>query len=190
MKFVVAITGASGAIYGVRVLEMLNKLGIESILIVSKAAALTLYYETGKRVNEVKKLASASYEETELSAPVASGSFKHDGMMIVPCSSKTLAAIASGYESNLIVRAAMVTLKERRKLLLLLRETPLSIIHIRNMMEAANAGAIIMPASPSFYTLPSSVDDMINHIAGRVLDIMGVEHELIKRWKGAEFRRE
>jgi len=184
VRFVVGITGASGAVYGVRVLEMLKELNIESHAIISKAASLTLQFETGKKVDEVKKLASVSYDEEELSAPVASGSFKHDGMMIVPCSTKTLSAIATGYESNLIARAAMVTLKERRRLLLLLRETPLSIIHIKNMLEASNAGAIIMPASPSFYTMPSSVDEMVTQVAGRVLDIMGVEHELIKRWSG------
>ncbi|MEM0118420.1 MAG: UbiX family flavin prenyltransferase [Conexivisphaerales archaeon] len=186
MKFVVAITGASGSVYGIRVLEMLKELKIETHTIISKAAQLTLTYETGKKMEAVKKLASFFYEEDELDAPMASGSFKHDGMMIVPCSTKTLSAIATGYESNLIARAAMVTLKERRKLLLLLRETPLTIIHIKNMLEAATAGAIIMPASPSFYTMPSSVDEMVSQVAGRVLDVMGVQHELIKRWKGAK----
>jgi 4-hydroxy-3-polyprenylbenzoate decarboxylase len=186
VKFVVGITGASGAVYGVRVLEMLKELNIESHAIISRAASLTLQYETGKTVDEVKKLATESYDEEELSAPMASGSFRHDGMMIVPCSTKTLSAIATGYESNLISRAAMVSLKERRKLLLLLRETPLSIIHIKNMLEAATAGAIIMPASPSFYTMPSSVNEMVTQLAGRVLDVMGVEHDMIKRWAGAK----
>lgn len=186
MRFVVAITGASGSIYGVRLLQMMNKIGLESHLIVSRAAMLTLRHETGLEADEVKRMATHSYEEEELDAPVASGSFKHDGMMICPCSTKTLSSIATGYEANLVSRAAMVSLKERRKLLLLIRETPLSYIHIRNMLEASLAGAIIMPASPSFYTKPGSIEEMIDQVAGRVLDVMGVEHEMIKRWKGAK----
>ncbi|MEM0074780.1 MAG: UbiX family flavin prenyltransferase [Nitrososphaerota archaeon] len=186
MKLVVAITGASGAIYGVRLLYALKTLGIERHVILSKAGEMTLKYETGMDSSSIKELASRYYDESEIDAPISSGSFKTEGMIIAPCSTKSLASIAHGLEINLTSRAAMVTLKERRRLLLLLRETPLTIIHIKNMLAAAEAGAIIMPASPSFYSKPKTIEQMVDQTVGRILDLFGVEHQLVKRWKGKE----
>ena len=186
MRLVIAITGCSGVVYGVRLLEACRKLGIETDLIVSAAAQRLLKLELGKSVSELKKLATRSYPPDNLEAPIASGSVHTDGMAIVPCSMKTLGAVASGVADNLITRAADVTLKEGRPLVLVPRETPLNLIHIENMARLKLAGATILPAMPAFYNKPEKISDLVDFIMGRVLDVLGVEHKLYKRWKGGE----
>ncbi|MEM2934183.1 MAG: UbiX family flavin prenyltransferase [Methanocellales archaeon] len=183
MKIAVAITGASGVLYGIRLLEVLhNYPEVESYLIISKNAKQIIKLESNKTIEEITALANYSYEEDELLAPLSSGSYKLDAMVIIPCSMKTLAAIANGFADNLITRAADVCLKEERKLILVIRETPLSVMHIENMLKAKKAGAIIMPASPAFYIKYEKVGDLIDFIVGRVLDLLQLEHHLYKRW--------
>jgi 4-hydroxy-3-polyprenylbenzoate decarboxylase len=186
MKLVVAVTGASGAAYGVRLLEVLKERGVETFVVVSKAGLLTLRHEMGYSDREVRALASHYYSEEEMDAPIASGSFLVDGMVVAPCSTKTLACIAHDIESNLVVRAAMVALKERRPLLLLVRETPLTAIHLENMLRCARVGAIVMPASPSFYNRPKDVAAMVDQMVGRMLDALRIEHSLYRRWGSPE----
>jgi len=182
MRLVVAITGASGSIYGIRLLEVLKEKGIEVHLIVTKNAEKIIFHETGKTINDVKSLASFCYGEEDLTALIASGSFEFDGMIVIPCSMKTLSGIASGFAFNLVIRAADVTLKEKRNLILVPRETPLNVIHLLNMLKLAKIGAVILPPIPSFYNCPKSVDDIINHTVGRILDILKIRHELYKKW--------
>lgn len=184
MRLVLSITGASGAIYGVRFLEEIKKRGVEVHLIVTRHAKTTLRLELGINPEELSKLADRTYDEDEMDAPLSSGSFKHDGMAIIPCSMKTLGLIANGIELNLVARAAIVTLKEGRPLLLVIRETPLSLLHIKNMYRAALAGATIMPACPSFYSRPKSVEDLVNTVVGRALEFFDLEHDLYKKWDG------
>jgi 4-hydroxy-3-polyprenylbenzoate decarboxylase len=188
MKLVVAITGASGAVYGVRLLEELKKLGVETHAVVSDAAYLTMKYETKYTRRYIAALATRIYAERELDAPIASGSFLSDGMVVAPCSMKTLSGIAYGFESTLVIRAAMVALKERRPLLLLIRETPLSSIQIEGMLRCSQAGAIVMPASPSFYNDPKDVSAMVDQMVGRILDSLRIPHALGKRWSGGRKR--
>src|SRR5271166_2124627 len=183
-KFVVGISGASGVIYGIRLLEVLKKEKIESHLIMTPAAKITISAETNYSALSVEKLASKVYRYNDIAAVISSGSFKTDGMILIPCSMHTLGALASGVSDNLLLRAAEVTMKEHRPLVLVPRETPLSLIHIENMARLARAGVIILPAMPGFYEHPKSVSDMVNHLVGKVLDIMGVEHNLFKRWGG------
>lgn len=183
-RFVVAISGASGAIYGVHLLRALKEAKAEVHLTMSPAAEINLKLETGIDPSKLKKLATRAYPVNDLSAPIASGSFLVDGMVIVPCSSRTLAAIANGYSDNLISRAADVNLKERRTLVLVPRETPLNQIHLKNMLTLARAGAVILPASPGFYHAPKTIDDLVDHVVGKILDILRVEHHLFKRWSG------
>jgi len=183
-RFVVAISGASGAIYGVRLLRALKEANVEVHLTISPAGEINLKLETGMPVSELTKLASHTYAANDLSAPIASGSFLVDGMVIVPCSTRTLAAIANGYTDNLISRAADVNLKERRILVLVPRETPVNQIHIKNMLTLARAGAVILPASPGFYHNPETIDDLVDHVVGKILDTLRIEHNLFKRWAG------
>ena len=184
MHIVVAITGCSGVVYGIRLLEACNELGIETDLIVSRAAEQILGLELGKKVDELRKLATRSYPPDDLTAPLTSGSYRVDAMVVVPCSMKTLGALASGVTSDLIARAADVTLKEGRPLVLVPRETPLDLIHLENMVRLRRAGATILPATPAFYHKPQKIPDLIDFIVGRVLDTLGVEHQLYRRWVG------
>jgi 4-hydroxy-3-polyprenylbenzoate decarboxylase len=185
MRLVVAITGASGAIFGIRILEELKKKNVETHLIVSKWGGFTIEEETGYEVAEVEKMASFSHDVNDLSDIVASGSFKTDGMIVAPCSMKTLAGIAMGFADDLITRVADVTIKEKRRLLLMARETPLSPIHLENMLKLSRLGVIIMPPVPTFYTGPATVDDIVNQTVARALEYFGVETEHIKRWRSS-----
>ncbi|PCJ29451.1 MAG: aromatic acid decarboxylase [Rickettsiales bacterium] len=183
-KIIVGISGSSGAIYGVRLLEMLKELGIESHLIISKAAHLTIAAETDHSPAEIKKLASYSYNPADIGARISSGSFRTDGMIIAPCSMKTLSAIANGYEDNLIARAASVVMKEQKKLALMTRETPLHAIHLENMLKLSRAGVAIVPPVPAFYNKPSTIDEIVTHSVVRVLDLFDIETSAIVRWNG------
>ncbi len=182
MRLVVGITGASGAVYGVTLLVHLKKLGVETHLVISRWAEQTLKVETGLNVSEVKALAPYSYSPDDLAAPIASGSFPHNGMIIAPCSMKTLASIACGFADNLISRAADVTIKEGRRLVLLPRETPLNAIHLENMLRLARCGVIIMPPVPAFYGQPKTVGDIVDQSVGRALSLVGIENDLYLQW--------
>jgi polyprenyl P-hydroxybenzoate/phenylacrylic acid decarboxylase-like protein len=184
MRIIVAITGATGAAYGVRLLAALEQLGVERHLIVSRWAEVTILKETGYTAREVGAMASVVHSRDNQGAPMASGSFRHDGMIVAPCSMKTLSAIRFGHADGLIARAADVTLKERRRLVLLPRETPLNEIHLENMLSLSRMGAIIAPPMPGFYTNPKTIDDLIDHTVGRVLDLFGLEMPQLKRWSG------
>ena len=181
-SLIVAMTGATGAVYGVRMLEVLRDLGIRTELIVSDWAGTNLRLETGRTVEEISELASASYSATNLAAPPSSGSYQVDGMAIVPCSMKTLAAIATGYGDNLVHRAADVTLKEGRKLLVAPRETPFNAIHLKNMLELARLGVTVMPPLPAFYNRPETIEDLIDHFVARALDQFGIDAGITRRW--------
>ena len=183
-KIIVGISGSSGAIYGIKLLEMLRELKIESHLIISKAATLTINAETDYSLQDIKNIANYSYNPSDIGACISSGSFKVDGMIIAPCSMKTLSAIAHGYEDNLIARAASVVMKEQRKLVLMARETPLHAIHLENMLKLSRTGAIISPPMPAFYNRPTSIDEIIIHSLTRILDLFDLDTNLIKRWKG------
>jgi 4-hydroxy-3-polyprenylbenzoate decarboxylase len=184
---IVGISGASGAVYGIKLLETLRKNhNVKTHLVVTKAAWTTIKLETGLSKDDVKKLASFYHKIDDLSAVISSGSFKTQGMAVVPCSMKTLAGIAHGYADNLLLRAADVTLKERRPLVLVPRETPLNIIHLENMLKAAHAGAVILPPAPGFYHKPKTVTDMVNYVVGRILDCFQIEHGLYRRWEGVK----
>jgi 4-hydroxy-3-polyprenylbenzoate decarboxylase len=179
---VVAMTGATGAIYGVRVLETLRELGVETHLVMSRWAEATIRTETDRSPDQVRALASVVHDEHDLAAPPASSAFATAGMIVAPCSMRTLAAVANGLSDNLVQQAADVHLKERRKLVLLVRESPLSAIHLENMLRVAKAGAVVAPPVPAFYAKLRSLDDMVDHTVGRALDQLGVEHERIRRW--------
>ena len=184
MRLVVAITGASGVVYGIRMLEALSKLEVETHVVMSEWGAKNIKIETGKTVDYVRSLATRCYEDDNMAAPLSSGSFKTDGMAIVPCSMKTLASIANAFDDSLVSRAAGVCIKEQRKLVLVPRETPLSKIHLDNMSKLADAGAVILPAMPGFYHRPKTMDDLIDHVVGKVLDQFNIDHGLFKRWGG------
>jgi 4-hydroxy-3-polyprenylbenzoate decarboxylase len=184
LRLVVAITGASGVMYGIRMLEALSKLNVEIHLVMSEWGAKNIKIETGKTEEYVKSLATRYHEDDNMAAPISSGSFKTDGMAIVPCSMKTLSSIANAFDDSLVSRAAGVCIKERRRLVVVPRETPLSNIHLENMIKLADAGVTILPAMPGFYHRPETIDDLINHVVGKVLDQFGIEHSLFKRWGG------
>ncbi len=181
-RVILALTGASGAIYGKRCLEALRAAGIETHLVISKAAELTLSYELGEKSADLEALAFARYAAGDIGAPISSGSFKTSGMIIAPCSVKTMSEIATGVTTNLISRAADVVLKERRRLVLMVRETPFHLGHLRTMTALAEMGAIIAPPLPSFYIEPKSVDELVDQSVGRALDLLGIESALTKRW--------
>ena len=184
-RLVVAITGATGAVYGVRLLAQLSATpGIETHLVVSDAAVLTLHQEVGMQRREVEALAHVVHKNRDVGASIASGSFESDGMIIAPCSMKTLASVAHGLSDNLIARAADVVLKERRRLVLMVRETPLNLAHLRNMTAVTEMGGIVFPPLPSFYNKPASIDEMVEHTVGRVIDLFGISHSLAPRWAG------
>ncbi len=182
--YIVGITGASGSIYGIRMLEAMRKLGITVHLVISEQARRTLELETRTTAAQVEKLADIVHDPHDVAAPISSGSFKSDGMVVVPCSIKTASAIAYAHNDNLLVRAADVCLKERRRLVLVVRETPLHLGHLRTLTQLAEIGATILPPIPAFYTHPKSVDDVINHTIGKALDALGIEHDLFPRWQG------
>ncbi|GJC85495.1 flavin prenyltransferase PAD1, mitochondrial [Colletotrichum liriopes] len=185
-KIVVAITGATGAQIGIHILQTLRRLNVETHLIISKWAAETIKYETDYTPSAVKALADHAYSAHDLAAPIASGSYRVDGMIVAPCSVKTLAAINAGICDDLVTRAADVCLKERRRLVLSVRETPFSEIHLRNMMEVTRAGAIIAPPVVGFYTRPSSIDDVLNQMVGRLLDLFDLDARNFERWDGIQ----
>ena len=182
MRVVVGISGASGAVYGIRALQALREAGVETHLVVTDAALETIRLETDFTKAEVVRLASEAHGIGDISSKVASGSYLTDGMLVIPCSMKTLAGVASGNSDNLLLRAADVTLKERRRLVLVVRETPLSLIHIENMAAVTRAGGIILPAMPAFYHRPKTVDSLVDQVVGKALDVMGVKHGLYERW--------
>ena len=185
-KIVVAITGASGVHIGVRLLEVLGTLGYERHLIVSPSGAEVLKLETGKTMDDLLSLAEYTWNADELTAPVASGSYKFDGMIIAPCSMRTLGSVSSGADSSLIGRCADVCLKERRMLILMVRETPLSLIHLENMVKVTEAGGVVLPASPAYYYHPKDIQDCTDFLVGRILDVMGISHTLYQRWGEGE----
>lgn len=183
-RLIVAITGASGTIYGIRILESLKAVGIESHLVMSDSAKLTMAAETDYKPVDVEALADVVHSAKNVGATISSGSFKSMGMIIAPCSIRTLSEIATGVTSSLVSRAADVVLKERRKLVLLVRETPLHAGHLRSMSQVTEYGAIVMPPVPAFYARPQTLDDMVNHTVGRALDLFGVDNSLVNRWNG------
>lgn len=188
-RLVVGIAGASGAIYGIRVLELLSKLPVETHLVLSGNAEITIAHETKYSAAQVRALASVVHDRGNLAASISSGSFKTLGMIVAPCSIKTASEIATGVTSSLLSRAADVTLKERRRLVLMVRETPLHTGHLRTMLQLSEMGAIVAPPVPAFYAEPQSVDQMVTQSVARLLDLFGLETGAVKRWSGAEIPR-
>lgn len=187
-RLIVGMSGASGAVYGVRILEQLRETPIETHLVVSKAARRTLAEETNLEVGDLEALADVVHPNQNIGATIASGSFRTMGMIVAPCSIKSMSEIASGMTSTLLARAADVVLKERRKLVLMVRETPLHRNHLRTMTDLSELGAIIAPPVPAFYTKPASLDDLVDHTVGRTLDLFEIETGLITRWSGTSKR--
>ena len=185
-RIIVGITGASGVIYGIRLLEVLRECGVESHLILSDTSKKNILSETSSTVAAVEALAHKVYCQDNLAASLSSGSFRTDGMVVVPCTIKTLSGIACSYNDTLIVRAADVCLKERRRLVLVVRETPLHLGHLRLMEAVTEAGAIVLPPVPAFYLRPRTISDLIDHTVGRILDLLLIEHTLSCRWEGEE----
>jgi 4-hydroxy-3-polyprenylbenzoate decarboxylase len=183
-RLIVGISGASGIVYGVRILQVLQHSGIETHLVMSESARMTLSTELDMGVKEVEALATEVHSAKNIGATIASGSFKTMGMVVAPCSIKSLSEIAYGMTSGLLSRAADVVLKERRRLVLMIRETPLHSGHLRTMLQASENGAILMPPVPALYARPKSIDDMVNHTVGRCLDLFDIETDLVKRWAG------
>lgn len=183
-RIVVGISGASGAVYGIRLLELLRALEVETHLVMSRSAQVTLACETDCRLSDVQALADVHYPNADIGAAISSGSFRVDGMIVAPCSMKTLAEIATGNTGSLLSRAADVMLKERRRVVLMVRETPLHLGHLRNMTAATETGAIIYPPVPAFYARPESLEAMIDHTLGRVLDLFDIDARTVARWAG------
>ncbi|HKA48119.1 MAG TPA: UbiX family flavin prenyltransferase [Candidatus Dormibacteraeota bacterium] len=185
-RIIVALTGSSGPHYGVRLLEVLRDVDVEVHLILSAAARKTIEYEMGRDPDQVLTLADAVHDERNIAAPIASGTFLTEGMVVAPCSIRTLSAIANSANDNLVVRAADVCLKERRRLVLVVRETPLHHGHLRLMLQATEAGAVILPPVPGFYHLPKTIDELVDHTVTKVLDQFGIHLDLIARWEGLQ----
>ena len=181
-RIVVGLTGASGVVYGVRCLEALGRAGVETHLVITRAAEMTLKFELGAAAAEIADLASVRHAIGDVAAPISSGSYGVDGMIVAPCSVRTMSEIATGVTGNLLTRAADVTLKERRPLVLMVRETPFHLGHLRTMTALAEMGATIAPPLPAFYAEPQSVDDLVNQSVGRVLDLLGLDSDLTRRW--------
>jgi 4-hydroxy-3-polyprenylbenzoate decarboxylase len=185
MRLIVGISGASGVIYGIRLLQVLQSMAeVETHVVISRGAKINIALETDWALAEVEALADVAHSDRNLAASISSGSFHTDGMVIAPCSMKTLSGVVNSFADNLIVRAADVVLKERRRLVLVPRESPLHVGHTRLLHEAAQLGAVICPPMPAFYIAPSSVDDIIDHSVGRILDLFGIDSGLVKRWRG------
>ncbi len=184
-RLIVGISGASAAVYGIRLLEVLKETDVETHLVITSAAKRIILLETDFKVEEVEAMADYVYDIEDVGATIASGSFKTDGMVIIPCSIKSLSAIANSYSANLLLRAADVTLKERRRLVAVVRETPLHRGHLQLMLRVTDMGAIILPPVPAFYHRPKTVEDIVDHTVGRVLDLFGVDHALFERWSGS-----
>lgn len=185
MRLVVGITGASGVIYGIRLLQALSRAkDVETHLIISAAGEENIVYETDWKVDKIKSLADYTYDIDDIGAAPSSGSFRRDGMVVIPCSIKTMAALSISYNENLIVRSGDVTLKERKPLVLVVRETPFHSGHLESMLKLSRMGAIIMPPIPAFYHKPKKIEDLINHSVGRVLEAFNIEHDLYQRWTG------
>ncbi len=188
-KIIVGISGASGVIYGVRLLQALRDSHVETHLVMSRSARLTLAYELPLKTADVELIASVNYRQEDIGAAIASGSFRTAGMVVAPCSIRTLSEITTGVTTTLLTRAADVVLKERRRLVLLVRETPLHLGHLRSMTQVTEMGAIVMPPVPAFYARPQSVDDIVDHTIGRVLDLFGIDNALVRRWRDDEAAR-
>ncbi len=184
MKIVVGISGGSGAIYGISVLKALKELGVETHLVVTTMGEQVAKQECGVTLEELKSLATYYHDNKNFFAPIASGSYKVDGMVVVPCSMKTLSAVANGYSDSLLTRACDVTIKERRRLVLVTRETPLSPVHLENMLKLSRMGVTIFPPAPGFYSNPKTIEEMVIQITGRILDQLGIENSLAYRWQG------
>ncbi|MCK9442245.1 MAG: UbiX family flavin prenyltransferase [Methanothrix sp.] len=189
MEIVVGISGASGAAYAVRLLQVLREKGCITHLVITETAAKIIEIETDFLLKDVQDLADHVYASCDFAAPIASGSHLFDAMVVIPCSMGTLSAVACGSSDTLITRAADVCLKEKRRLIIVPRETPLSLVGLRNMVSAAEAGAVVLPACPAFYGKPQSLDDLVDVLVGRVLDLLGVENDLYRRWKGTLERK-
>jgi 4-hydroxy-3-polyprenylbenzoate decarboxylase len=181
-RLIVGISGATGAIYGIRLLEVLAKSNVETHLVITEAAHKTILMETGWRVEKVKSLAKVVYDIQDIGAAIASGTFQSEGMVVIPCSIKSLSAIANSFNVNLLIRAADVTLKERHKLVLVVRETPFHKGHLNLMLRVTDMGGTLLPPIPAFYFHPKTVDDLVNHTVGKVLDLFGINHHLFERW--------
>ncbi|HZQ00341.1 MAG TPA: UbiX family flavin prenyltransferase [Reyranella sp.] len=188
-RLIVGISGASGVIYGVRLLEVLRRLPVETHLVMTRTAEVTLAHETDLKVSDVRRLADVAYPIGDLAAAISSGSFQTIGMIVAPCSMRSLGEMAHGISSNLLTRAADVVLKERRRLILVTRETPLHAIHLRNMATLADMGAIIAPPVPAFYNRPKTLDEVIDHTVGRALDLFGLDTGTVRRWREPAPRR-
>lgn len=181
-RLIVGISGASGAAYGVAALKALRALGVETHLVISRSGQITLAHETGMKISEVTALADVLYKVDDIGAAISSGSFPTVGMLIAPCSVRTVSEIACGVTSSLLTRAADVVLKERRRLVLMVRETPLHLGHLRTLTQVTEMGAIVMPPVPAFYARPASVEEIVNHSVGRALDLFGLQNDLVRRW--------
>ena len=188
-RLIVGISGATGAIYGIRLLEALFKSDVETHLVITEAAEQTILMETNRKVEDVKSLAKVAYDIKDLGGDISSGSFLSEGMVIIPCSIKSLSGIANSFNENLLIRAADVMLKERRKLVLAVRETPLHLGHIELMLQASRMGAILLPPIPAFYFHPKTIDDLINHTVGKILDLFNMNHHLFSRWGSPELKK-
>jgi len=187
-KLIVGISGATGAIYGIRLLQALSRSDVETHLVITEAAENTIRMETDWKVEDIKSLAKVAYDIKDLGGDISSGSFLTEGMVIIPCSIKSLSGIANSFNENLLIRAADVILKERRKLVLAVRETPLHLGHIELMLQASRMGAILLPPLPAFYFHPKTIDDLINHTVGKVLDLFNMNHHLFNRWGSSELK--